>query len=113
MIFPEWLRDLWQGLTAVVPVLFFLGFAWLKTQFASNAEVAKLTIAMARVEHQIVSMKNDIEAPPTRSEVMAQISRVMERLSAVEEGNKAVIRQLKTQNDYLHTLIEKGLKHDS
>ena len=112
MIFPEWLRTLWEGFTTLIPFLFVAGFAWLKTQFASRDEVVKLNTTMEKVLLRLDDMKDDIEAPPTRTEVLAQVARVMERLSAVEADIKGVSRQLATQNQYLHTIIEKGLNHD-
>lgn len=113
MIFPQWIQTLWEGFTTLVPFFFVAGFAWLKTQFASRSEVNDLNTNMEKVLLRLDEMKDDIDASPNRTDILAQIAVTNARLSAVEADIRGVSRQLVTQDQYLRIIIEKGMNRDS
>ncbi len=123
-----WLAVLWPIAATITPVLIAVGLLWLRTKFADVKAVATVvsdvgTIKerLGLIELRLNEVEDDLEGEPTRLQVLQKISEVSERLARVEESGhslqrqlgqqiESIARQLKTQGDYVHTLIERGGK---
>ncbi|MCH4893412.1 hypothetical protein GO308_09850 [Sphingomonas sp. SFZ2018-12] len=129
-----WLQlaiDLWPILTLFISIVLGAVVLWLRSQFPTKADVSGLTdnvaILTAKVEDvqdtvatlvtdqaaqnaRLDQIEKDIETPPTRMELMQAIAQLSTKMSAAEERTESVDRQLRTTNDYLKILIDKGLR---
>lgn len=119
---------IWPIASAVTPLLLGGGFLWLKSQFPTRVDFdalkAKIDTDIAAIrEHnkniesaqkldsqRIERLEHDAEGSPTRIELMKMMGEMSSRLARFEGTAEMLSRQLATQNDYLHTLVEKGLK---
>ncbi len=129
-----WLQlaiDLWPILTLFISIVLGAVVLWLRSQFPTKADVSGLTdnvaVLTAKVEDaqetvgtlvtdqaaqnaRLDQIEKDIDTPPTRMELMQAISALSTKMSAAEERTESVDRQLRTTNDYLKILIDKGLR---
>ncbi|WP_066546784.1 hypothetical protein [Sphingomonas sp. CCH15-F11] len=129
-----WLQlaiDLWPILTLFISIVLGAVVLWLRSQFPTKADVSGLTdnvaVLTAKVEDvqetvgtlvtdqaaqnaRLDQIEKDIETPPTRMELMQAIAQLSTKMSAAEERTESVDRQLRTTNDYLKILIDKGLR---
>ena len=120
---PSWLdilSTLWPIAATITPVLIMGGFFWLKTQFATKADFDRhaenttdLRAELIRIDGRLTALQNDMESSPTRADMSKQMARFGERLGRLEASTEGLGRQLATTNQYLHTIVEKGLSHDS
>lgn len=112
---------IWPIITAVAPIIFGGGLIWLRSQFVSHEKfdtkidalsnrvdehVANTSMDRARIER----LEQDSDSAPTRLDLLEKLSDLTASMSAVQADNRAFQRQIATLNDYLHTLVEKGLK---
>lgn len=107
----------WPIASTLTPLILGAGFLWLQTKFPTKGVFEKLEARVGHIEttqaidsQRLTSLAEDAEHSPTRIELLDKLSIISSRLSHVEATTKAIDKQLTTQNDYLHTLIEKGLK---
>lgn len=119
------LQTVWPIASAITPVIMLGGFAWLQTKFPSQADlkehkvdllalnerVSSVMTRMTTSEGRIENILRDLERAPTRSDLSSSIADVRERMGRVESSVDSVRDQLETQNEYLHTLIQQGMKH--
>lgn len=123
----EWIRALWPVFVALLPIIAIGGFAWLKTQFQLRSEAAadrseaaagRAAIAkrvdtiegrLADYDRRVSLVENDCKAEPSKYDLNQAITVIAGRLSAVESSLRGLEQVTRTQNDYLHTLIDKGL----
>ncbi len=117
-------QSVWQIASTVTPFLVLGGFAWLQTKFPSRADlkehegklgalttdVGALVTRMATSESRIDNIVRDLEREPTRAGLANSIADLRDRLGRVEASVQAVQHQLETQNDYLHALVQQGMK---
>lgn len=119
---------IWPVASAITPVLLGAGFLWLKSQFPTRADFdalkAKIDLDISSISQKngeiesarkldsqrIDRLEQDAEGSPTRIELMKMMGEMSSRLARFEGSAEMLSRQLATQNDYLHTLVEKGLK---
>ena len=107
----------WPIASTLTPIILGAGFLWLQTKFPSKADFDALKTRVGDVEVQqgkdglrIATLADDAEHSPTRIELFSKVSAMSAKISHLEATTKAIEKMLGTQNDYLHTLIEKGLK---
>lgn len=101
----------WPLAVFAMPVLLAVGLLWLRTKFpdivAFNkavGDIAELKTKVGTFEVELRELRNDIESEPTRTQVLAQISDAISRLSRVEGGIEGVNRQLKAQSQWIQAL---------
>lgn len=117
---PEWLYtaiELWPILSSLTPIILLAGFYWLRTKFPVKEDFDQLAATVEKIEldqvgvNAIVQRLNDDRAAaPTPVQLMAEIAAVEGRVKAVEAGLSAISTQLKTANEYLQILVERGLQ---
>lgn len=119
------LQTVWPIASAITPVIMLGGFAWLQTKFPSQADlkehkvdllalnerVSSVMTRMTTSESRIENILRDLEREPTRADLSSSIADLRERMGRVESSVDSVRDQLETQNEYLHTLIQQGMKH--
>ena len=116
---PSWLYnliELWPILSGLTPLILLAGFYWLRTKFPDKVDFDKLTLKVEQIELDQVTtstalqrMSEDRDSPPTRLQLMQHIAGLEGRVSAVETGPASINTQLKTANEYLQILVERGL----
>lgn len=124
----QWFNVLWPIAATLTPLILLAGFLWLKTQFAGAKDVElikvgqnALQVEVTRLDGEIRSLGESMESAPTRVELMGQIAQTIERMSrmeAAQEGlqrqlaqqNHAIEQQLRTLSNYVHTLVEQGVR---
>ena len=123
-----WLAVLWPIAATITPVLIAVGLLWLRTKFADIKTVASIgqdihdiNARLDVIDLRLGKHDQDLDEEPTRLQVLQKISEVSERLARVESNgasfqremaqqHKAISDQLKTQGDYIHTIIERGME---
>ncbi len=138
MSWMEFVRTVWPIAATITPFILAGGFAWLKSQFPTKADLEKLradseadleklrgdlardaaemrlhTMAISdrqiAAEHRLNAVESSLGAAPSKLDLSKDIGKVAERVGRVESGIEALNRQIGTHNDYLHTIIEKHL----
>lgn len=129
----DYIRAFWPVLTGLTPIAIAAVVLWLRSQFASKQEAATKA-SLLSVEDRTVSLLERIDArlergdrnfedhsrrialleqasreKPSRHELAQDITLLLARMSRVEAEIQGVGRQLGTTNDYLSTLVERGL----
>ena len=128
MSWAELVRTIWPIAATITPFVLAAGFAWLKLQFPTKADLEKLRGSvqkdveemrmhtMSISDRQIASdarvdaVEKDLERAPSKLDLSKDIGKVAERVGHLESGVGALTRQLTTSNQYLHTLLEKHIK---
>lgn len=128
MSWAEIIRTLWPIMATITPFVLAAGFAWLKSQFPTKADLEKLrgdvkkdveemrahTMAISdrqiASEQRVKSIETDLERAPSKIDLSKDIGKVAERVGHLESGLESMNRQMVTANAYLQTLIEKHLK---
>lgn len=126
-IWVSWLQTLWPIAATITPLIMIAGFYWLSSKFASvrahtdlKGEVEAHTIKLTKIDATLSGLERDADDEPTRMDMMNKLSTLNERMSRgdaqiealqrqMTAQNNAVERQLSTLNQYLHTLIERGI----
>jgi chromosome segregation ATPase len=115
----DWLyliNTFWPIVAFLVTVIGGAFTYWLMSKVPSKA--AHDTLAEKVTAHELIlsnhserlkQVEAHIESAPTRQELQDDISELSARMSAMEEGQNGIVRQLTTINNYLHTLIEKAM----
>ena len=127
---PSWvhiLSELWPIAATVTPLIMIAGFYWLRSKFVSlvdhddlKCKVDAHSDAIASMDSAIKTLLANIDSAPTRMDLLTKLSDLNERMSRAEAENQAVQRQmiaqsqsverqLSTLNQYLHTLVERGM----
>lgn len=136
----QWFQILYPIALTMTPVLLAIGLLWLRTKFAALADLkvvetkiagidlANVVDRLGKVETsievitvEIQTLAEGADSAPTRLDLMNQLSRLTERMShmeaAVESERRqsqhqyeALRQQLATANQYLHTLIDQGMR---
>ena len=138
MSLAELIRTYWPIATFLTPFLLAGGFAWLRMQFPTKADLERLRhdrveavaemrgevakeiagisiLARTTADRQLVADERiagilvDLARAPSKIELSKDIGKVAERVGRLEASVERVVRQNETTNDYLHTLIEKHL----
>lgn len=111
------LNVIWPIASTLTPIILGAGFLWLQTKFPTKTDFEDLKTRVGHIEVQqgkdslrLSAIADDAEHSPTRIELLKELSTISSRLAHVEATGKATEKAVATQNDYLHTLIEKGLK---
>ncbi len=119
------LQPAWPIASTITPVIMLGGFAWLQTKFPSQADlkehkvdllalndrVSSVMTRMTTSESRIENILRDLERQPTRADLSSSVADLRERMGRVESSIESVRDTLETQNEYLHTLIQQGMKH--
>lgn len=116
---PDWFNlilDLWPIASAIGPLVAALGFLWLRNKFPDKADFTELCdkhdamkVEQVRLADMVNRLANDQESAPTRYQLMQELAQMEGRIKGVEAGLTGVASQLKTANDYLQILVERGL----
>lgn len=64
---------------------------------------------MVDLDKRTALIEEDCKAMPSRQNLQAELSSLSQRMRGVEVRAEAIGDHLRTQNEYLHTLIERGL----
>lgn len=123
----SWLQTLWPIAATITPLIMIAGFYWLSSKFASvvahtelKCEVDAHKIKLTTIDATLAGLERDADDEPTRMDLMNKLSALNERMSRSEAQSEALQRQMTTQNvavtrelstlnQYLHTLIERGI----
>lgn len=122
----------WKICVVITPVLMGACVLWLKSQFQTKGEAsaernrvdARFDTEKLRLETEIKRIdargadhetrlqlqERNAQEPPSRHELAAKVERVLTTQAGLERAVGGMSDQLKTTNDYLHTLIERGLE---
>ncbi len=124
----HWFNILWPIGMTITPIMVGVGFLWLKTKFADLGDLKKMDGRLIGVETTLQVMTADIrtldedaESEPTRMHLLTRLSEMAERMSRMEAAVESERRQsqqqyeslrsqLATNNQYLHTLVEQGMR---
>jgi flagellin-like hook-associated protein FlgL len=113
----EYIRTFWPIGVAVSVLVAGILVLWLKSGFATRDGINKVhgrldLLSDAKTSHaeRIKHLEDAFGSAPTRHELQEDIAALSARMSAVEAGMGGIQNQLKTTNNYLHTLVENGLK---
>lgn len=116
----EFIQILWPIASVITPVLLATGLMWLRTQFATKAEMAARAADLAAKqeahgkaiddhETRLRLIEQDAGRPPTRHELYEKMSDVAGRTGAIEASLEGLEKQVGTLNEYLRTIIERDL----
>lgn len=136
----QWFQILYPIALTMTPVLIAVGLLWLRTKFASLGDFKAIETKVAGVDllnvvERLGTVESDIkvitveiqalaegaDSAPTRLDLMNQLSGLTERMSRMEAAveserrqsqhqYEALRQQLATTNQYLHTLIDQGMR---
>jgi hypothetical protein len=106
----EYVRVLWPIASVVTPLIITAGLFWLRSQFALKTELATTNKTIGDHETRLKLIEADQKRPPSRHELFVQMSHISSRTEAMESTLEGIEKQVGTLNDYLHTLIERGLE---
>lgn len=123
-----WLAVLWPIAATITPILIAVGLLWLRTKFADiktvtsiGQDIHDINARLDIIDLRLGKHDHDLDEEPTRLQVLQKIGEVSERLSRVEANGTSLQReigqqikglsdQLKTQGQYIHTIIERGME---
>lgn len=110
------IQFIWPIAATITPVVMLGGFAWLKTKFPAIEDVEDIEDQLrdlrerkVKTESRLDTIERDLQSAPTRADLQNIISNLSERIGGLEAQNRGFERQLKTQNDYLQVLVERGM----
>ena len=90
---------------------------WISSKTASKADLEKIEVKLSAQGLTVASnterlnhIEELFESAPTRQELQEDISRLAERIAALEASISGVGKQIETLSAYLHSLVEKGLR---
>lgn len=90
---------------------------WLATKFAGKPELAAACARIDQVEDgvsrhdaRLQLLEAASNASPTRQELQRDMARLEARISGLDSAIHGLNQRLGTFNDYLHTLVERGIK---
>lgn len=127
MSFLDYVKIFAPWASVFTPFIFTAVVLWLKSQFVTKTEAAAARTEQAterlRVDgcfdsnartltdhdRRIALIEQSVAAPPSRHDLQQDITSLISRMSSVESEVRSVGRQLGTTNDYLSTLVERGL----
>jgi chromosome segregation ATPase len=115
----DWLyliNTFWPIVAVAVTLIAGAFTMWLMTKVPSKAAHDGLhekftahELTLANHAERLKHVEAHIDSAPTRQELQDDIAELSSRMSAMEEGQHGIARQLQTMNSYLHTLIEKAI----
>ncbi|WJY18706.1 hypothetical protein QQS45_00175 [Alteriqipengyuania flavescens] len=132
------IRTWWPIAAFVTPFILAGGFAWLKNQFPTKLDLEKLrtegekeleklritsareiaelsVLARTTADAQIADrgkidmLMADVARRPSKVDLSKDIGKLAERVGRLESSIASVSDQLRTNNGYLHTLIDKHI----
>jgi ABC-type uncharacterized transport system fused permease/ATPase subunit len=121
----EWFDVIYRVCVILIPFLVAAAVLWLRANFIAisrfaqvEEDVTNLGGEMSLIKLQIQQLADNDQEPPTRLTLLEQLSALTERLSRLEAANEsdrrmalqqfhALERQLSTNNQYLHTIVDK------
>lgn len=116
-IWLEYIRVFWPVFLGAGTFVMLFGLLWLRSKFTPIEEhkaVAKRVTDLESLttgqDQRIAHVEGAMEQAPTRQELQDDIGELASRMTGVETGLQGIDARLKTQNDYLHLLVEKGLR---
>lgn len=124
---------IWPVAATITPLVVGAGVLWLRSQFPTKAELTSLSAKVDGMPGQegfdrlsskvdglvtqqtatstrIEALAKDIEDPPTRVELLQSFADMSGRVGRLEAQTAGVETQLKTTNQYLQIIVERGLK---
>ena len=113
----DYVRALWPVVSGVSAALLVLIGLWLRSKFTPIDDHRALAVRVTEAESkakaqstEIEHVKTQLDVAPTRQELQDDISNLGSRMAGVETAIRGVDKRLETQNTYLHSLIEQGLR---
>lgn len=105
----ELVRTVWPILSGITPFILMGGFYWLRTQFVTRDDHRELDLKVDGHHDRIGRLETEGASEPSRADLNRMQSDLAGRIGGVEVSVKALGHQMTTMNQYLHTVIEKGL----
>jgi chromosome segregation ATPase len=109
-IWLDYLAKLWPIVVVLSTIFGALIGVWLSSRYAPRQEFERLKNTVFEHTTQIATLEDTLKSSPTRQELQDDIAQLAERIRGLETGVSGMRDQLSTTNNYLHTLIEKGLQ---
>lgn len=138
MEFLDIFKVAWPIAVTLLPIILSAGILWLRSQFPTKVELeavradvaaklketeARLTgkidahderldigsKKMAELDKRASIVEEECRQAPSRNTLQTELSSINARVRGVEAYLEGTKRELGTLNDYLHTLIERGL----
>lgn len=105
----EWFRALYPAIVTLVSLAGLGVLLWLGTKFASKSKVDQLDRTSADHETRLRLVEEAIEQSPTKQELHDELSELKANVAQAMAMITGVSTQLKTTNQYLHTVIDKAM----
>lgn len=116
----DYVRYGWPVATGVFSICLVMLSLWLNSRFVTKADAAaaagKVRAELDRVasdhachDKRLTLVEQQTHEPPSRHDLDEKIGHVLQRVAHLESGMDGIRRQLGTANEYLHTLVERGL----
>lgn len=124
----ELIRTLWPIAAVLTPLIIGAGILWMRSQFSTKLDIQNMegrilerieshdgrlndgSKKLADLDKRVALVEGDCESSPSRHDLNQAIAVLAGRMSAVESSSRGLEREIRTQNDYVHTLIEKGMR---
>lgn len=126
----SWFNVIYQLSVVAIPIVAAAGALWLRANYPSRQDFDRLSAVISGVaerataiETRISHLEADDQQPPTRLSLMGEMAELSERLGRIEATNESDRRtverhfaalegQMRTLNQYLHTLVERAVQGD-
>lgn len=105
----EWFRTLYPAVATLASFAGIGVFLWFGTKFAPKTSFDKLVKDTADHETRLQLLEEAVEQSPTKQELHDEISGLKANMASAMAKIDAIGTQLKTTNDYLHTLIDRAM----
>lgn len=109
-IWLDYIAKLWPIVVVLSGIFGALIGVWLSSRYAPRQEFERLKNTVFEHTTQIATLEDTLKISPTRQELQEDISKLAERIGGLEAGVTGMRHELGTTNNYLHTLIDRGLK---
>ncbi len=120
MAWLDTIRELWPLITALAGIAVVIATLWLRSKFtpiedhrAVVKRVGVLETHASGIDERVKHAEALLNQAPTRQELQEDIATLGARMTGVEAridmGFDSINTRLATTNDYLHSLIERGL----
>ena len=120
MAWLDTIRELWPVITALAGIAVVIATLWLRSKFTPIEDhrglakrVGALETHASGIDERVKHAEALLTQAPTRQELQEDIAALGARMTGVEAridmGFDSINTRLATTNDYLHSLIERGL----
>ncbi|MCC7097248.1 MAG: hypothetical protein IT472_08725 [Thermomonas sp.] len=126
----SWFTVVYQLSVVAIPIAIAVGTLWLRANYPSRQDFERLSASITGVadrataiETRLSHLEADDNQPPTRLTLMEEMAGLSSRLAGLEatiESDRRTVErhftaleaQMRTLNQYLHTLVERAVQGD-